>query len=232
VPDLTDVQGAARLLVAERLVAGLAGAGLLGVALVLVVAPQQRSVALSQCPDAAAGCIVSVDSDLTALSAVLAAGAAAAISLASLGIRFKQAASRPRHMALSWRCARSRSTTEPGSSPATTATSAGTACCHPDQDGSVLAASPSPGTRLEELARRTPAQEPVIWLTGRGAGASCRMEVWLRAAGGSRLPAPVRRSHRRGVRSGRSRVRGTDAAAASGMAASRGICRLPCRSSR
>jgi hypothetical protein len=88
--DLPAGREAARLTVAERLVAGLAGAGLLGVALVLVVAPPQRTVALGQCPDAAAGCIVRVDSDLTTLVAVLAAGAAAVIVLALLGIRFNQ----------------------------------------------------------------------------------------------------------------------------------------------
>jgi hypothetical protein len=81
---------AARLTVTERLIAGLVGAGLLGVALVLVIAPPQRRIALGQCPDAAAGCIVSVDSDLTTLAAVLATGAAAAIILGLLGIRFNQ----------------------------------------------------------------------------------------------------------------------------------------------
>jgi len=89
-PDLPAGREAARLNVTERLIAGLAGAGLLGVALVLVVTPPQRTVALSQCADAAAGCIVSVDSDLTTLAAVLAAGAAAVIVLAVLGIRFNQ----------------------------------------------------------------------------------------------------------------------------------------------
>lgn len=45
---------------------------------------------MASAPDAAAGCIVSVDSDLTTLAAVLAAGAAAAVILALLGIRFNQ----------------------------------------------------------------------------------------------------------------------------------------------
>jgi hypothetical protein len=89
-PGLPAGSGDARLSVAERLMAGLAGACLVGVALVLVVAPPQRSIALDQCPDAAAGCVVRVDSDLTTLSAVLAAAAAAAIIVALLGIRFNQ----------------------------------------------------------------------------------------------------------------------------------------------
>jgi hypothetical protein len=88
--DLPAGRKAARLTVTERLIAGLVGAGLLGVALVLVIAPPQRRIALSQCPDAAAGCIVSVDSDLSTLAAVLATGAAAAIILGLLGIRFNQ----------------------------------------------------------------------------------------------------------------------------------------------
>jgi hypothetical protein len=81
---------AARLNLGERLIAGLIGAGLLGAALVVVVAPPQHTAALARCPDAAAGCIVSVDSDLTSLAAVLAAGAIAALILALLGIRFNR----------------------------------------------------------------------------------------------------------------------------------------------
>jgi hypothetical protein len=80
----------ARLSRTERLIAGLVGAGLLCAALTLIVAPPEHRVALAQCPDAAAGCIVSVDSDLTTFAAVLAAGAAAAMILALLGVRFNQ----------------------------------------------------------------------------------------------------------------------------------------------
>lgn len=74
----------------ERLIAFLVGAGLLAAAVVIVVWPPHRQVALSQCPDAAAGCIVSVDSDLTTFAIVLAAAGAAAILLALLGIRFNR----------------------------------------------------------------------------------------------------------------------------------------------
>ena len=80
----------ARLTRPERLVAGIAGVGLLAVALVLVVAPPQRTVALDRCPDAAAGCVISVDSDLNTVAAVLAAGAVAATIVALLGIRFNR----------------------------------------------------------------------------------------------------------------------------------------------
>jgi hypothetical protein len=75
---------------AERFTAGVVGLVLLAVALEIVVAPPQRRVALGQCPDAAAGCIVSVDSDLTTFAAVLVAVGAAAVLLALLGIRFNR----------------------------------------------------------------------------------------------------------------------------------------------
>ena len=74
----------------ERLIAFVVGAGLLGVAVLLVVVPPHREVALSDCPDAAAGCIVRVDSDLTTFAVVLAAAGAVAVLLAILGVRFNQ----------------------------------------------------------------------------------------------------------------------------------------------
>jgi hypothetical protein len=74
----------------ERLIAFIVGAGLLGVAVLIVVAPPHRQVALSACRDAAAGCIVTVDSDLTTFAGVLAAAGALAVLLAILGVRFNQ----------------------------------------------------------------------------------------------------------------------------------------------
>jgi hypothetical protein len=47
-------------------------------------------VALAQCADAAAGCIVTVDSDLTSFAAILAALGAVAVLIALLGIRFNR----------------------------------------------------------------------------------------------------------------------------------------------
>src|SRR6266568_4338538 len=79
-----------RLTMGERLVAGAVGIGVLAVALVIVVMPPQRRVALAQCPNATAGCIVRVDSDLTTFAAVLGVVGAVAILLAILGIRFNQ----------------------------------------------------------------------------------------------------------------------------------------------
>jgi len=79
-----------QLNIAERLIAGTVGVGVLVVALVIVVTPPQRRVALAQCPNAAAGCIVKVDSDLTTFAAVLGVAGAVAILLAILGIRFNQ----------------------------------------------------------------------------------------------------------------------------------------------
>jgi hypothetical protein len=72
----------------ERITAAAAGVALLVVALGLVVIPPDRQVALQQCPNSAAGCIVNVDSDLTTFAAILSAIAAAAILIAILGIRF------------------------------------------------------------------------------------------------------------------------------------------------
>ncbi len=88
--DISIKREAAPLNRAERLIAGIVGLVLLAVALDVVVAPPQRRVALGQCPDAAAGCIVSVDSDLTTFAAVLVAAGAAAVLLALLGIRFNR----------------------------------------------------------------------------------------------------------------------------------------------
>ncbi len=88
--DISAKREAAPLNRAERFTAGVVGLVLLAVALDIVVAPPQRRVALGQCPDAAAGCIVSVDSDLTTFAAVLVAVGAAAVLLALLGIRFNR----------------------------------------------------------------------------------------------------------------------------------------------
>jgi hypothetical protein len=88
--DFSTKREAAPLTRTERLIAFVVGVGLLGAAVVIVVAPPHRQVALSECQDAAAGCIVSVDSDLTTFAVVLAAAGAAAILLALLGIRFNR----------------------------------------------------------------------------------------------------------------------------------------------
>jgi hypothetical protein len=74
----------------ERVVAGLSGLAMIGVAYYLVVAPPGRLVALNQCSNAAAGCVVRVDSDLTAFAAVLAGIGAAAALIALLGVRFNR----------------------------------------------------------------------------------------------------------------------------------------------
>jgi hypothetical protein len=75
---------------AERLVA--AGVGVLAiiVSLVIVLAPPGRRVALAQCPNAAAGCIVTVDTDLTTFAAVLATIGATGLLIALLGVRFNK----------------------------------------------------------------------------------------------------------------------------------------------
>ncbi len=72
----------------ERFAAAAAAVVLIGVALVVVVWPPSRMVALPNCPNAAAGCVVSVDTDLTTLSTALAAVGFVAILVAILGIRF------------------------------------------------------------------------------------------------------------------------------------------------
>jgi hypothetical protein len=89
-PDTSSKSEAAPLNRTERSVAAIAGLVLFAVALAIVIAPPQRRVALSQCQDAAAGCIVSVDSDLTTFASVLVAAGAAAVLLALLGIRFNR----------------------------------------------------------------------------------------------------------------------------------------------
>jgi hypothetical protein len=77
-----------RLKKSERLIAGATGAILLVAALILVVVPPGREVALQQCANASAGCIVSVDSDPTALAAAIMGAGFLAIVIAVLGIRF------------------------------------------------------------------------------------------------------------------------------------------------
>jgi len=89
-PDISTKREAAPLNLTERSAAALAGLVLLTVALAIVIAPPQRRVALSQCRDATAGCIVSVDSDLTTFASVLVAAGAAAVLLALLGLRFNR----------------------------------------------------------------------------------------------------------------------------------------------
>jgi hypothetical protein len=78
----------ARLNPAERVLAGVAGVVLIGVALRLAVVPPQRRVALGQCPTAEAGCVVSVDGDLTVFATALAGVGAVAVLLGLLGMRF------------------------------------------------------------------------------------------------------------------------------------------------
>lgn len=72
----------------ERLVAGGLGLTVLVVAVVLTVAPPDRRVALQNCPDADAGCIVRVDPDLTTFGGALAAIGFVAALIAILGVRF------------------------------------------------------------------------------------------------------------------------------------------------
>ena len=74
----------APLKTAERLSAGSLGLLLVGLAFVLVIHPPGKRVALAQCTDATAGCIVTVDSDLTSFAAILAGIGAAAILIACL----------------------------------------------------------------------------------------------------------------------------------------------------
>lgn len=73
----------------ERLIAGAIALVLLVTALLIVLVPPDRRVALSNCPNAAAGCVVSVDNDMTALAAAFAAFGALAALIAILGIRFR-----------------------------------------------------------------------------------------------------------------------------------------------
>lgn len=72
----------------ERGTAGAVAALLIGGALIIALWPPSRRVALPNCPSASAGCIVSVDTDLTALSGALAAVGFVAALVAILGIRF------------------------------------------------------------------------------------------------------------------------------------------------
>ena len=82
-------QKAAELLsIPERLIAAAVGAALLSVAVVILVWPPKHEVALAQCKDASAGCIVSVDSDLSTFAAALAALGGLVALVGILGIRF------------------------------------------------------------------------------------------------------------------------------------------------
>lgn len=82
--------GVAQLHPYERLIAGVVGMGLLGLALAVAVAPPQRRVALAQCPNAAAGCVVTVDDDLQVFAAAIAALGAVLVLIALLNVRFNQ----------------------------------------------------------------------------------------------------------------------------------------------
>ncbi|MFF4503787.1 pYEATS domain-containing protein [Streptomyces sp. NPDC001401] len=77
-----------RLSTTERTIAGTAAAVVLVIALALAVMPPEHRVALQQCPNAAAGCIVTVDNDLTTLAVALSALGALAALIAILGVRF------------------------------------------------------------------------------------------------------------------------------------------------
>lgn len=74
----------------ERVIAGLVGVALITGALVLVAIPPGQEVALAQCPNAAAGCVVRVDKDLSTLAAVLAGLGGAAVLIGLLGVRFNE----------------------------------------------------------------------------------------------------------------------------------------------
>lgn len=79
-----------RLTTLERVVASVGGGLLLCIALALLVWPPEHRVALAQCQDASAGCIVSVDSDLSTFAAALAAMGALVALVGILGIRFNK----------------------------------------------------------------------------------------------------------------------------------------------
>jgi hypothetical protein len=70
--------------------AGIAGGVLLAAALLIVLVPPGHRVALQQCSSAAAGCVVTVDGDVTTFAAVLAAIGAAALLIGLLGVRFNR----------------------------------------------------------------------------------------------------------------------------------------------
>jgi hypothetical protein len=73
----------------ERFVAGGLALALLVVALRVFTAPPERRVALSNCPNAAAGCVVTVDTEVGTLAVTLAAIASVAALVAILGVRFR-----------------------------------------------------------------------------------------------------------------------------------------------
>jgi hypothetical protein len=77
-----------RLTLGERYAACAAAGAVLVCAVWITVSPPDRTVALSGCENAAAGCLVNVDSDPTTFSAALAALAAAVGLIALLGVRF------------------------------------------------------------------------------------------------------------------------------------------------
>lgn len=87
-PDRSVRSQRDRLTKAERNFAGATGAAILIIAVGLVFLPPSHRVALQQCSNAAAGCTVSVDSDMTTLAVALAALGAVAVLIAILGVRF------------------------------------------------------------------------------------------------------------------------------------------------
>jgi hypothetical protein len=89
-PDLPRGHEVSQLSATERVIATVAGVALLAVALFIVVRPPKRRIALAQCPNADAGCIVSVDGDVTTFAAVLTGIGAVAVLLGILGIRFER----------------------------------------------------------------------------------------------------------------------------------------------
>lgn len=81
---------AADLSTPERLMAATVGVALLAAAIAILVWPPSRHVALAQCRDASAGCIVSVDSDQSTFATALAAIGAVVALVGILGIRFNR----------------------------------------------------------------------------------------------------------------------------------------------
>jgi hypothetical protein len=69
-PDEASRREVAPLKTTERLIAAAAGIALFAAAFYVLIAPPERRVALPQCPNSAAGCIVHVDYDATTFATV------------------------------------------------------------------------------------------------------------------------------------------------------------------
>jgi hypothetical protein len=82
--------GANRLRLAERVAAAVAGRVLVIVGVVLVLKPPTKKVALAACPNAAAGCVVTVGGDVDTFGTALAIIGAVGGLVALLGVRFRQ----------------------------------------------------------------------------------------------------------------------------------------------